>query len=101
MNPSTLTRLDADVVIERLKRLQALEIYSARAIGAWIPGVARWETKHRLGLHLWQDASHSRELRTRLWELRVPNPDRGLDGHLWQLMRDLTCLLYTSPSPRD
>ena len=32
--------------------------------------------------HLWEDAQHSKELRTRLWELRHPDPDRDADGSL-------------------
>lgn len=88
-SPSTLVRIDAGIVIERLKRLQALEIQSARLIGGWLPGVARWEVKHQLGVHLWQDASHSKELRTRLWELRVANPDRGLGDEIGRIVHGL------------
>jgi len=79
--PSIHTRIDAQAVIDALKRLQAIEILSARVLGGWLPGVARWEAKHQLGIHLWEDAEHSRALRTRLWELRVANPDRDVgDG---------------------
>lgn len=60
----------------RLKILQAVETWSARLLGGWLPGVANWEAKHQLGLHLWQDLEIARDLRTRLWELRVPKPDR-------------------------
>lgn len=87
--PSSLDRLDAEVVIGRLKRLQAFEIQAARLLGGWLPGVARWETKHQLGLHLWQDASHSKALRTRLWELRIPNPDRGLGDDIPRIVHGL------------
>ena len=88
-SPSSKDRLDADLVIGRLKRLQAFEIQSARLLGGWLPGIARWETKHQLGLHLWQDASHSKELRTRLWELRISNPDRGLGADIAHLVQGL------------
>ena len=67
-------RLAAEQVIQHLKRFQAYEIQSARLLGGWMPGIARWEIKHEIGLHLWQDAQNSRDLRTRLWELRFPNP---------------------------
>ncbi|MBL9215356.1 MAG: DUF455 family protein [Opitutaceae bacterium] len=87
--PQSRQRVDADVVIRRLQRFQALEILTARLLGGWIPGVAVWEVKHQLGAHLWQDASHSREWRTRLWELRVPNPDRGLGEQPRQIIRAL------------
>lgn len=80
-------RITAETLIARLQRLQALEIQSARLLGGWLPGVARWEVKHEIGLHLWQDAAHSKDLRTRLWELRVPNPDRGLGDDLPRLVR--------------
>lgn len=77
----------SESVIAKLKRLQALEVGSLRLLGGWLPGVARWEAKHEMGLHLWQDAQHSRELRTRLWELRVSNPDRGLDAVVPRLIQ--------------
>ncbi len=87
--PSSRARLDADLVIARLKRLQALEIQSARLIGGWIPGVARWETKHQMARHAWDDACASKELRTRLWELRISNPDRDLGPDIGVIMRGL------------
>ena len=61
-----------------LCHLQAYEIQSARLLGGWLPGIERWEVKHEVGLHLWDDARHSQALRLRLWELRVPDPDRDL-----------------------
>ena len=73
----------ANSVAEHTKRtthdlcvLQAYEIHTARLLGGWLPGVVRWEVKHEVARHLWEDAQHSQALRTRLWELRVPNPDR-------------------------
>ena len=59
-----------------LKRYQAFEIQSTRALGGWLPGIERWEVKHEIGRHIWEDAQHSKEMRTRLWELRIANPDR-------------------------
>ncbi len=88
-SPSVPLRLQADDVIARLKRLQALEIQSTRLLGGWLPGVATWEVKHEIGLHLWQDAQHSRELRTRLWELRISNPDRTPDAGVARLTQGL------------
>jgi hypothetical protein len=67
--------------IERLKRLQWLEIQSTRILGGWLPGLSKWETKGKIALHLWEDAQRSQQLRTRLWELRVPAPDRNLSGN--------------------
>ncbi len=61
-----------------LGRLQAFEIGCTRLLGGWLPGIARWEVKHAVGVHLWEDAQHSREVRSRLWELRVGNPDRDV-----------------------
>ena len=81
--------IPAEILIARLKRLQAVEIQSARLLGGWLPGIVGWEIKHQVGIHLWQDATHSKELRTRLWELRTPNPDRGLDEGLGELIRGL------------
>jgi hypothetical protein len=85
------SRVRSDAIIAKLKRFQALETMSFRLLGGWLPGVIRWETKHEIGLHIWQDAQHSRELRTRLWELRVQNPDRGLDENLLKLLQGLAC----------
>lgn len=80
-------RLQANEIVRQLRRFQALEIQSTRLLGGWLPGIARWETKHEVGLHLWQDAQHSRELRTRLWELRVTHPDRKPDPAVPFLVR--------------
>ena len=79
LSPSPARRLSAEEVIRRLKFLQAVEIGCTRLLGGWMPAIRRWETKHEIGLHLWQDAEHSRDLRTRLWELRVTNPDRDVE----------------------
>ncbi len=64
--------------VHRLQRFQAFEIQTSRLLGGWLPGIRRWEVKHEVGLHIWQGAENSRDLRTRLWELRVTNPDRGV-----------------------
>ena len=65
--------------IDRLKRYQAFETHTARLLGGWLPGIAKWEVKKQVAYHLWENMEHSRDLRTRLWELRVNKPDRGLD----------------------
>jgi len=71
-----------DQNIKLLSRYQRLEIETARLLGGWLPGVVKWEVKRAVAGHLWEDAQHSKELRTRLWELRHPNPDRDADGSL-------------------
>ena len=38
--------------LERLCYFQSYEIQLSRLLGGWLPGVARWETKHELGLHI-------------------------------------------------
>ncbi|MBK8021027.1 MAG: DUF455 family protein [Chloroflexi bacterium] len=68
--------------IEKLKRYQALETYCARLLGGWLPGIARWEVKQQVAYHLWEDMQFSKQLRTRLWELRVNSPDRDLPPEL-------------------
>ena len=75
---------------EQLKRLQRMEILSTRLLGGWLPGIEKWEHKHVLCRHLWMDAQHSRELRTRLWELRIPNPDRGLSEGMDRIAQALS-----------
>lgn len=70
MNPP-----DSKQRIAQLKNLQAWETHTARILGGWLPGIRLWEAKHEVGLHLWQDLQTARELRTRLWELRVNRPD--------------------------
>ncbi len=64
--------------VRQLQHFQAYEIQMSRLLGGWLPGISRWEVKHQVGAHLWEDAQHSREIRTRLWELRTANPDRGV-----------------------
>lgn len=71
---------DVDTLKRVLQHLQAHETWCARVLGGWLPGIERWEVKHRIGVHLWEDAQRAHALRTRLWELRVPDPDRGVDG---------------------
>lgn len=83
-------RLKAEDVVERLKRFQALEIGSSRLLGGWLPAIANWETKHEIGRHLWEDAQHSRELRTRLWELRVGNPDRPTNAEVSRIIQGMS-----------
>ena len=61
--------------ISQLRHLQAWETHRARLIGGWHPALRLWEAKHAVGLHLWQDFQCAREIRTRLWELRVSRPD--------------------------
>lgn len=70
---------DVDTLKRALQHLQAHETWSARLLGGWLPGIERWEVKHQVGVHLWEDAQRAHALRTRLWELRVPDPDRGVD----------------------
>lgn len=72
-----------------LCHLQAFEIQSARLLGGWLPGIERWEVKHEVGLHLWDDARHSQALRLRLWELRVADPDRDLAVDVHALIRSI------------
>ena len=76
--------------IERLKYFQAFEMQLARLLGGWLAGVVRWETKHELGLHIWQNAENSRDLRTRLWELRVTNPDRDVEPEVIKTIKALS-----------
>ncbi len=73
----------------RLRFLQAWETGTARLLGGWLPGIVRWEYKHAVARHLWEDAEHARELRTRLWELRVANPDRGVTERVLPALRAL------------
>lgn len=68
--------------IDRLKRYQAFETHIARLLGGWLPGIAKWEVKKQIAYHLWENMEHSRDLRTRLWELRVNKPDRELDERI-------------------
>lgn len=69
--------------------LQAYEIESSRLLGGWLPGIVDWDAKHEVARHLWEDAQHSRDLRTRLWELRVSAPDRNLDNEPARTMQRL------------
>lgn len=81
---------EAQKNVERLKYFQSFEIQLSRLLGGWLPGVTRWETKHELGLHIWQNSESSRDLRTRLWELRVTNPDRGVEPEVIKAVKALS-----------
>jgi hypothetical protein len=89
MSPASSAPFRSQQNLEALRRLQALELWSARALGGWLPGIVLWEAKHEIGRHLWEDTVHSRELRSRLWELRISNPDRGLPSGIEALARAL------------
>lgn len=65
-----------------LARLQAFDTWSARLLGGWMPGIVDWEAKHQVAEHLWENLQHAQAVRTRLWELRVAKPDRGLSERL-------------------
>ncbi len=76
----------------RLQVFQATESWCARLFAGWIPGIPNWEAKHSLGLHLWQNLQIARDLRTRLWELRVSQPDRFEVADLLEtVIRRLAC----------
>lgn len=68
--------------IARLSRYQAFELHASRLLGGWLPGITKWEVKKQVAYHLWENMEHSRDIRTRLWELRVTNPDRRVDLQL-------------------
>jgi uncharacterized ferritin-like protein (DUF455 family) len=67
---------DSKNLIRRLQIFQAAETWCARLLGGWLPGIANWEAKHAAGGQLWQNLQTARDLRGRLWELRVSKPDR-------------------------
>lgn len=75
---------------ERLKRYQALETNIAQLLGGWLPGVARWEVKKQIAYHIWEDLRHSQLIRTRLWELRITNPDRDVDSRIEEAVESLS-----------
>ena len=75
-----MARRDADTLKRALQHLQAFETRTARLLGGWLPGIERWEVKHQVGVHLFEDAQRAHTLRTRLWELRVADPDRAIGG---------------------
>lgn len=77
--------------IEKLKRYQALETHAARLLGGWLPGIAKWEVKKQVAYHLWEDMQFSKQIRTRLWELRVTQPDRDLPPEIMRAVRLLSC----------
>jgi hypothetical protein len=67
---------DMKETTRKLQVLQACETWSSRLLGGWLPGVSVWEAKHQIGRVLWDDIQTARDLRTRLWELRLSKPDR-------------------------
>ena len=81
----------AKVYIDQLKRYQAIETHLARLLGGWLPGVERWEVKKQIAYHIWADMQHSQRIRTRLWELRITNPDRDVDAGIEKAIEALAC----------
>ena len=81
---------DVKTDTKKLQVLQACETWSSRILGGWLPGVSIWEAKHRVGLALWEDMQTARDLRTRLWELRVSKPDRMPESELLARLMERT-----------
>ena len=77
LKPHAMTTDDSKQRIARLRHLQAWETQLARLLGGWLPGIRSWEAKHEAGLWLWKNLQSAKDLRTRLWELRVARPDSG------------------------
>jgi hypothetical protein len=60
-----------------------------RTLAGWLPGVPEWEAKNQFGLHIWESADASDQLRGRLRELRNYQPDRFISPTLETLAREL------------
>lgn len=75
----------------KLRFFQAWSTHLARLLGGWLPGIADFEGKYAIGLHLWQDMQHARDIRTRLWELRVGKPDAGVTEPVMAVVARLAC----------
>jgi hypothetical protein len=69
-----LLRLDAARVLKRLFHLERALVVAA---AAWVPDVARLESKAALARAAWESALTAQALRDRVFELRYP--DRSLD----------------------
>jgi hypothetical protein len=90
MSPdSPKPRITIDENVEYLKRYAFLERACMRTLAGWLPGVPEWEAKNEFGLHIWESADASDEIRARLRELRCHQPERNLSPTLELLARDL------------
>ena len=57
----------------------------------------KWIDSHQLGWNPWQAQRSAQDMYERIFNMKFLPPGRGL----WAMGTEITCLLYTSPSPRD
>ncbi len=92
MSPTKTTAIsDAKSSTLALRHLHEWFTQLSRLAAGWLPGVGNFEAKFALADHLWQDMQMARDLRTRLWELRVGKPEVGVRDEIAPLIKRLAC----------
>jgi hypothetical protein len=64
--------LSVDATVARLRRYVYLKTQSLHLFATAFNGLAEWEAKGAISLHLWQDAEHGTWFRQRITEMRTP-----------------------------
>lgn len=78
-----------------LKVMQAIKRTALIHLAGLVPAVSDWRLKKLTGYHLWIHSIHINQMRLRLKEMRVLNPDKGLDAKI----HDFDKFLKTAPHP--
>ena len=89
MGQAATHRITIEENVEYLKRYAYLERACMRTLAGWLPGVPEWEAKNEFGLHIWESADASDQIRGRLRELRNYQPERHLSPTLEKLFKEL------------
>ncbi len=89
MNETAKAHITIEQNVEYLKRYAYLERTCMRTLAGWLPGVPEWDAKNEFGLHIWESADASDQLRGRLRELRNYQPDRFHSPTLEKLAKEL------------
>ncbi len=82
-------RITIEQNVEYLKRYAYLERACNRTLAGWLPGVPEWDAKNQFGLHIWESAESADQIRTRLRELRMHQPERYLSPLLERVFKEL------------
>ncbi len=78
--------LDISSSVQRLRAYHTVERRSIRILAGWFLYAPAYETKYKLGYHLWDHAEHVTWLRQRLAEMRGGQPDASVPPALRALM---------------
>ena len=82
----TARGLDIAASVQRLRHYHCIERRCIKTLAGWFICAPAYETKYKLGYHLWDHAEHVTWLRARLAEMRGGQPDASVPPALRSVM---------------